>query len=111
MEELHHQIHHGGENAENLKLNLKHYPVESVPFAHAHYLYGNDGKVNDTKNFADFSIRNRTSMQKRTPADVRFSKNITMVLEKLLQHYESSYLPTHGQGKSTTVMLIFSYLD
>lgn len=101
-EEMHHQTVKNvadGENAENSKLILKHYSLESVPIAHAHYLYANDGKVNGTRNPMDFSIRNRSSIEKRTPADVRFSKNISMVLDKLLQHYENSYLPTHGQGK------------
>lgn len=101
MDGMQHQIGKNVEsdrNAENSNLILKRYSLQSVPFAHAHYLYSNDGKVNGTEEFVDFSIRNRSSKQKRTAADVHFSKNISMVLEKLLEHYESSYLPTHGQG-------------
>lgn len=42
-------------------------------------------------------LRNRSSIQKRSSNDW-LSKNISMVLEQLLMHYENSYLPTHGQG-------------
>ncbi|KAF4530698.1 hypothetical protein B566_EDAN004937 [Ephemera danica] len=35
--------------------------------------------------------------------DAAVSRNISQVLENLLQNYESSQLPTHGQGKPTVV--------
>lgn len=104
--EMHHQTiatatktHQNNDQAENKK-KIKHYPLNSVPLSHANYLYSNNLNMNTTTDkLMDFPIlRNKSSIEKRTPADVRFSKNISMVLEKLLQHYENSYLPTHGQG-------------
>lgn len=68
---------------------MKHYPLSSVPLLHAYYHANNET--------IDF-IRNRSSIRKRTPADDILSKNISMVLEELLLHYENSHLPTHGQG-------------
>lgn len=35
---------------------------------------------------------------KRFPLNDVVSKNITLLLENLLKNYESSQLPTHGQG-------------
>lgn len=37
-------------------------------------------------------------IQKRKPIDDLLSKNISFLLENLLKRYESSHLPTHGQG-------------
>lgn len=69
----------------------RHYPLHSVPLIHAHF-----NPDNETSDF----LRNRSSIQKRTPADdlLILSKNISMVLEELLMRYENSHLPTHGQG-------------
>lgn len=69
----------------------RHYPLHSVPLIHAHF-----NPDNETSDF----LRNRSSIQKRTPADDLLSKNISMVLEELLMRYENSHLPTHGQGWS-----------
>lgn len=42
-------------------------------------------------------------IKKRTAADDHVSKNISMLLEDLLKSYESSQIPTHGQGVPTVV--------
>lgn len=38
------------------------------------------------------------NVKKRTAIDDHVSKNISMLLESLLQSYENSQIPTHGQG-------------
>lgn len=38
------------------------------------------------------------NLKKRTAIDDHVSKNISMLLESLLQSYENSQIPTHGQG-------------
>lgn len=40
------------------------------------------------------------NVQKRTAQDDHVSKNISMLLEHLLKNYESSQIPTHGQGEA-----------
>lgn len=43
------------------------------------------------------------NVKKRTAIDDHVSKNISMLLESLLQSYENSQIPTHGQGVPTVV--------
>lgn len=40
------------------------------------------------------------NVKKRTAIDDHVSKNISMLLESLLQSYENSQIPTHGQGET-----------
>lgn len=45
------------------------------------------------------------NVKKRTAIDDHVSKNISMLLETLLQSYENSQIPTHGQGKAMSIDL------
>lgn len=42
-------------------------------------------------------------VKKRASVDDHVSKNISMLLDDLLKSYESSQIPTHGQGVPTLV--------
>lgn len=44
-------------------------------------------------------LAQKPRIQKRQPMDDLLSKNISFLLENLLKRYESSHLPTHGQGE------------
>lgn len=79
------------------KKSMKYYQLPNVPLyhaAHGQMMHQTNESVND-------SIRNRSSIQKRASKIDWLSRNISMVLEQLLMHYENSYLPTHGQGTIT----------
>lgn len=77
-----------------LKQPIKHYRLQNVPLYHA----AHGQLMHLTNETVDDSIRNRSTIQKRAPKADWLSRNISMVLEQLLMHYENSYLPTHGQG-------------
>lgn len=74
--------------------------LNNVPLYHtSHGQATRTYSINET---IDNHLRNRSSIQKRAQSADWLSKNISMVLEQLLMHYENSYLPTHGQGKITS---------
>lgn len=77
-----------------LKKPIKHYQLPNVPLYHA----AHGQLMHRTIETEVDSIRNRSSIQKRASKGDWLSRNISMVLEQLLMHYENSYLPTHGQG-------------
>lgn len=87
-----------GKRSDSLtKKSMKYYQLPNVPLyhaAHGQMMYRTNESFND-------SIRNRSSIQKRASQIDWLSRNISMVLEQLLMHYENSYLPTHGQGTTT----------
>lgn len=72
--------------------------LNNVPLYHA--AHGQAARAFGVDDTAGSHLRNRSSIQKRAQAADWLSKNISMVLEQLLMHYENSYLPTHGQGES-----------
>lgn len=93
-EKIEHHISATNQKKEVISPSIKHYQLSTVPLYHAHYhqhMYEANGTINEY-------IRNRSSIRKRAPTADWLSKNISMVLEQLLMHYENSYLPTHGQG-------------
>lgn len=85
------------------KKPIKHYQLPNVPLYHA----AHGQMMHQTNETVDDSIRSRSSIQKRASKADWLSRNISMVLEQLLMHYENSYLPTHGQGTGT-IMSIFN---
>lgn len=78
--------------------------LNNVPLYHASHGQARTSGINET---IGNHLRNRSSIQKRAQSGDWLSKNISMVLEQLLMHYENSYLPTHGQGEMTFCLSVF----
>jgi len=100
--------------------------VEDGETQKRYYIYSHTKHVNGTIDAADeddkgdekisrkirSSTKDRTHRSENKTAEhhrKQISKNISMVLENLMAHYENSQLPTHGQGWSGCKIFIFIF--
>lgn len=81
----------------------KQYLLPNVPLSHAAQAHGQF--IFEANNTYGDSIRNRSSIEKRASKADWLSRNISLVLNRLLMRYENSYLPTHGQGILTVLLV------
>lgn len=58
-----------------------------------------NGSSYDDATVAAAAVAAYRKVKKRSAADDKLSKNITLILENLLKSYENSQMPTHGQGE------------
>lgn len=65
----------------------------------SHQQQQKNGTVTSSLNRVSRALPLINNIRKRTAQDDHVSKNISMLLEHLLQSYESSQIPTHGQGR------------
>jgi hypothetical protein len=84
-------------------------PAHQVKKQNRYYIYSVQKSSNDYPTDSEIKSRNPRSSptlgnNKRTTDDRKtISKNISMVLENLLQSYENSQLPTHNTGKLKSI--------